>query len=121
MGEESTKEYRCDSTQSRYTPDAGTVEGPIACGVCGTEMEIRRNCHGARSWAAAMGGKKSHYDSFTCPHNEELWHIQVIALRKKARDTCSGRLAQMLQEEANDVVTSRTPTKEDGLWRFFGG
>lgn len=123
MADETTddvyKNYKCGNTQSRFTPDPGLVEGPVACGVCGTEMECKRDCYGPRGWVMAMTGSKQAYDSFTCPHVKEVWHRQVIALRNKARETCSGRLAKMFLEEANDVVTSRMPTKDDGTWRYF--
>lgn len=102
---------KLDDTQDCYTPDVGTVEGPVCCGVCGTVMEESRNCYGPRGWVMAMSGSKSHYDSFTCPHRTEDWHRQVVKLRSAARDTASGRLEALYREEALQIVATRTPTK----------
>jgi hypothetical protein len=110
MGEEGFR-LDCD-TQYRYTPDPGTVKGPVCCGVCGTQMLEERGLEGARSWTQAMCRGKSKYDSFTCPVHKEDWHRQVIALRREARDTSSKLLEQMLLEEADEVLRTRSATKD---------
>ena len=55
-------------TQGRYTPDAGEVDEPVNCGVCGELMKCEKGCYGARGFAMAMSGSKSHYDDFICPY-----------------------------------------------------
>ncbi len=111
------EKHLLDDTQSRFTPDVGTVEGPVVCGVCGREMICERNCHGPRGFVMAMSGSKSDYDSFQCSHMNEKWHVQVVKLRELANDTPSGKLAKMFREEAMEVLESKKATKE-GCWMF---
>lgn len=115
-----TKKYdkspKLDDTQCVFTPDAGEVEGPVHCGVCGTKMDERRACYGPTSSIMAMGGSKRHYDFFDCPERKELWHKQVLALRSKARETPSGRLKRMFLEEAEEILEKKEATVESGLW-----
>lgn len=113
------KPYICGDTQDIFTPDPGEVEGPVNCGVCGTEMECKRNCHGPRGWAMAMSGSKSYYDCFSCPHRGELWHKQVVKLRSAVRDTPSRKLADLFLEEVNEILDTRQATKETGYWQVF--
>src|SRR5688572_24764511 len=105
-----TMEKRLGETQSRYTPDAGTVEGPCHCGVCGALMDEKRACFGPRGFAEAMSfhnsdGKRggSKYDSFECPHRTENWHKQAVVLRMKANETPSATLEKLLRDEADQV------------------
>lgn len=111
--------YKCGPEQDYFTPDAGIIKGPVHCGVCGDKMEEKRNVYGPRGFAMAMSGSKELHDTFWCPNRNSVWHIQVVKLRKMARECPSAKLAKMLLEEANDVVTSRAATKEDGLWRVL--
>jgi hypothetical protein len=114
-----TEEYKCSPTQDYFSPDPGTVEGPVKCGVCGERMNERRNVNGPRGFAMALSGSKELHDVFICPLRTEHWHIQAKKLREEARDTVSGKLAQMFMEEADEIISIRTPTKPDGLWRVF--
>jgi len=100
-------------TQSRYTPDCGEVkEGEVvACGVCGATMIEERNVNGPRSWAQAMGGGKSPHDVFECPHQEEQWHKQVVGLRREAGNSISKKLADIMLEEAEEILSSKKATK----------
>ena len=99
-------------TQSVYMPDADTVLGPCFCGVCKTEMIMKRGCYGPRSFSSAMGGFKSYYDSFTCPDRDKNWHRQVVAIRDEARDTSSKKLERMLLKEAKEILAKKKATKK---------
>jgi hypothetical protein len=66
----------------------------------------------------AMCRSKSAYDSFECPHHEELWHIQTVQLRKLANETPSAKLAKMFRDEAKDIAKNRVATLETGSWQY---
>lgn len=97
--------------QDVYTPDPGVCESQT-CGVCQTEMLVERNVDGPRSFTQAMAGGKSKHDFFWCPHRNEDWHKQVVAIRRKARETPSMRQQTMLEEEADEIVKTRQATKK---------
>jgi len=101
-------------TQSRYTPDCGKVPvgEKVTCGVCGAVMNERRNVSGPRSWAQAISRGSSPHDVFECPHMNEDWHKQVVALRRKARNSVSKKLADMMLQEADEILSSKTATKK---------
>lgn len=109
------------NTQSAYTPDIGEVpEGSqVLCGVCSSVMDETRNCNGPRGWAMAMTGGKSPHDSFFCPHREEQWHRQVVALRQEAKNSVSGKIAAMLEAEAEEIMSTREATKEVGWGKGY--
>lgn len=115
-----TKKYakspKLGDTQCVFTPDAGEVEGPVYCGVCGTKMSESRGCNGPTSSIMAMAGSKRNYDFFECPDRKELWHKQVSALRSKASNNPSGRLKRMFLEEAEEILETKEATVESGLW-----
>ncbi len=99
-------------TQYRYTPNAGTVEDDVHCGVCGDMMLVKRDCYGPRSYAQAVAGGNSLYDEFTCPNMAAGWHTQVVALRREANRTSSGKITAMLKDEIEQVLKTREPTKQ---------
>lgn len=105
-----------DDTQFRYTPNPGVVpEGEyVCCGVCATKMTEKRGCFGPRSSAMAMGGISEPYDSFLCPHRQEAWHRQVVALRKEIASTASAKFAMMLELEVAEILYTKKATKEVG-------
>jgi len=113
---EYSKSPKMDDTQCVFTPDAGEVEGPVFCGVCGAEMHVERACYGPTSSIMAMGGSKRHYDFFDCPLREELWHKQVSKLRDEARQTYSSKIRKILLEEADEVLATKKATVEKGMW-----
>lgn len=103
--------------QFRYTPDCGEVpEGEdVFCGVCGDKMNEKRNCYGPRSWVMSMSGSKDHYDSFTCPNSQAMWHRQVVALRDDIARTSSAKIATLLEAEVDEILAARQETKSVGL------
>ena len=64
----------------RCNPVPGTVE-TAECGVCGAQMNIRRNVLGPTSSVEAMAGRKHRHDSFVCPRIEEDWHKRIYRLK----------------------------------------
>jgi hypothetical protein len=113
--------YKCGPTQCLFTPDAGKVpEGTvIKCGVCGTQMKEKRDCLGARSYAASLAGIKEKHDFFDCPHRGDDWHKQVVKLREGALYSFSAKLAAIYLEEAEEVLKARKVSKDDGYWMAF--
>ncbi len=103
-------------TQARYTPNAGTVEGPVQCGVCGKTMRVERNINGPTQYAEAMSGRKHLHDDFECPNIDKKWHQQVIALRTEIRKTPSSKLAQIMSEEVIEILATEEETKTFSMY-----
>lgn len=103
-------------TQARFTPEAGTVEGPVQCGVCGHSMRVERNINGSTQYSEAMSGRKHLHDVFECPHIDRNWHKQVIALRTEIRKTPSFKLAQMMSEEVIEILATEESTKTFSMY-----
>jgi hypothetical protein len=53
------------------------------------------------------------HDEFHCERAGETWHRQALALRQEATQTASKRLADLLNQEADEVARTRTATKND--------
>lgn len=64
----------------RCNPAPGTAK-TAKCGVCGRQMNVKRNVLGATSWAESMGQGKHLYDSFTCPDLNKNWHKRISRLK----------------------------------------
>lgn len=94
-----------------YFPDPDTVDH-ADCGVCGSRMSVTRGCDGPTNFAMAMSKSTRVHDSFTCPHREEDWHIQVRRLKSDARHTASTRLQNLYEEEIKEILETRTATKK---------
>lgn len=97
--------------QSHYFPDPGVVQEPVQCGVCGETMDVKRDVDGPTNYTMAICGSKRPHDSFSCPFYDTDWHNQVVALRNEARSTASARLHDMLEKEADEIVSTRKATK----------
>jgi hypothetical protein len=109
-----TKTLRCDSDCSFPNPGQYLV---VYCGVCGKSMIVRRNVLGPTGFAEAMlvqsGQSPGHlHDAFRCEDREEHWHRQAKAIRDQARESPSKRLADLLIEEANEIVRTRKITRQ---------
>ena len=89
------------------------VHESMDCNVCGSKMVVERNQYGPTSSVAAMAGFQSHHDSFSCPNSGKTWHNQAIALMKEVKRTSSKRLKEMLQEELDMILCTRTPTIQE--------
>lgn len=99
-------------TQYVFTPDAGRVEGPVRCGVCGKKMEEHLDCYGPISFVESMAGSKHHHDLFICSDREEKWHKQVVALRKEKKNTASVVISSILEQEIKVVLDTQESTKD---------
>lgn len=104
--------YHMQSTQYRYTPDIHEEEGPVFCGVCGTQATETRGCYGPRGLVQGMSGTKSHYDCFECPNRDQDWHRQALAIRMEAKKSPSKIIEQMLLKEALEIIEKREATKQ---------
>jgi hypothetical protein len=109
-----TKTLHCDSDRSFPAPGEYLA---VSCGVCGKSMTVRRSVLGPTGFAEAVlvrsGRSEGHlHDEFQCEDREEGWHRQAKAIRDSARETPSKRLANLLNEEADEIVRTRTVTKK---------
>ena len=64
----------------RCYPAPGTVK-TVECGVCGTQMKVKRNVLSATSWVESMWHGKHRHDRFTCPHIIQNWHKRIYRLK----------------------------------------
>lgn len=99
--------------QYRYSPDPGTVpEGTVVfCGVCGDKCDERRDLFGARSYAASITGHREKFDAWSCPNSDKKWHKQAWKLMEMADATPSTKIAALLEEEVQEILKYRKPTK----------
>ena len=72
---------------------------------------------GATGWVEAMsvhaGRSKGHaHDEFWCKHAQEDWHIQVLALKKRAEKTPSAMLEEIFAKEIAGLLETRVATKK---------
>ena len=100
------------NTQCVFTPNAGKVEDPVDCGVCGRRMDVKRNVYGPTNSVEGMSGGGHNHDLFQCPDRDEKWHQQVVALRREQKKTASFSIAEILEKEINLVLERKQPTKE---------
>jgi hypothetical protein len=80
-------------------------------------MNVKRNLNGPTSWVGAMAKSNHLHDSFTCGHAEEDWHIQVRVLKQRIEDETSKKMADLLTEEVNEVLSTKKTTK-DMYWKY---
>lgn len=110
-----TKTLRCHSDHS--FPDPGKYLA-IYCGVCGKSMTARRNVLGPTGFVEAMAvrsgqGSGHLHDKFWCEDREKPWHRQAKAIRDQARESPGQNLADLLTEEANEIVRTRKIARQD--------
>ncbi len=108
------KTLQCHSDRSFPHPGEYLA---VYCGVCGKNMTARRNVLGPTGFAEAMlvqsGQSQGHlHDEFLCEDREEPWHQQAKAIRDQARESPSQRLADLLTEEADEIVRTRKSTRQ---------
>lgn len=75
------------------------------CQVCGTECLVERNKVGPTGWAAAMAKAETVHDFFYCPHKNQPWHDQAVALVQAIENTPSRRIASIIQLDLIDLLT----------------
>ena len=96
--------------KDRATSKPGQFES-LDCGICGTTMDVKRNVNGPTNFASAMSGNKYLHDSFTCPHIDEMWHLQAKKIQKMANKSPSKITEKMLLNEAADIIAKQQETK----------
>ena len=105
-----------ETNEGRYRADPGTCDS-MSCGICGSEMQVKRDVLIPPGWASAMAGHKVKMDAFSCPHVGEDWHRQAVKIRQMIRETASQRIAEILEGEFHEIVDTKKCTKNEG-WRF---
>lgn len=76
----------------------------IDCGVCGSACDVKRGEIGPTGFAGSMLGSKTQHDLFTCPHNDEQWHWETLAMVLELKNTCSPSLRAIVQQDIDDAV-----------------
>jgi len=89
----------------------------LHCRVCGEPMAAARDVVGPTGWAHAMAIRAGQangrlHDRFHCTQCSEPWHRQALALRQQAERSPSKQFADVLTDEAGEVVRTRTATKD---------
>ena len=93
-----------------FTPAPGTQQS-MRCRVCKTEMNVQRDQVVSKNYVETeLGGHKC--DIFTCPHSDDAWHRQALALHQWIQDTPSATLAILVQRELNNILKNKKSTKE---------
>ena len=83
-----------------YMPDPGTVHS-AACGICGTTMDVKRDCYGPTSYTMSVGGSKRKHDFFFCPHRNEEWHKKTVEIIHEGDKFVCSALRETCLAEAN--------------------
>ena len=76
----------------------------IKCVVCGSVCNVERSQVGATSLAGAMAKVKTSHDRFYCPHNDEQWHWESLAMVQELEDTYSPSLRKIIQKDIDKSV-----------------
>ena len=81
----------------------GTVD-EMNCEVCGSICDVKRSEVGPTGFASAMAKKNTEHDYFSCPHNDEKWHWEALAMCQELRDTYSPSLKKIIQDDIADSL-----------------
>ncbi len=103
MAKKSAIKINWYGNQGHLSPDPGTVK-TAECGICGKQMNVKRNVLGATSWAESMGHGKHLHDSFTCPNLNKDWHEKIVSLKCEAHNTASDKIKKILKEEIAELL-----------------
>lgn len=112
--------YRMGPTQTKFTPDAGSVFEKVVCGVCGgscpkTSAGVKGPRGFASAWGAITASPKEWdpYDVYECPDANETWHLQAQVLLVELNATASLAVRGMIAAEIDQIVRTRTPSLPD--------
>lgn len=113
---------KLEAGNSKFTPDAGTINELIVCGVCGEVMEVQVSVTMATQMAEAMAGKLHRVDHYFCPNREKLWHRQTEKLQKDILHSPSKFYSDLLQKEVDQILETRisSKTKEELVFVNLG-
>ena len=76
----------------------------LECNICGAECLVERNLPAKSGFISAMARMDEPRDKFSCPNLEEEWHGQAVKLVMEIEKTPSKRLAQLMQQDLEDVL-----------------
>lgn len=76
----------------------------LECNICGAECLVERNLPIKSGFIAGMGGLDKPRDEFSCPNLKKKWHKQAVKLVKEIEKTPSKRLAQLMQQDLEDLL-----------------
>lgn len=104
-----TKHYH--SGYDYFTPDPGEKQS-MKCRACNSEMDVDHNMEiSSRYPNIGDASSKRKVDRFTCPHSGEKWHNQAIELKKLIERTPSQTIADLVEAELNQVVSTKKSSK----------
>lgn len=99
-----------------FTPEVGSRK-EMVCLACGSKMKKEVCSYGPTGMAEAMSKSKHFHDTFSCKYSGEKWHDQVIHLFQYMRKCPSKVISDLIQQEIEEVIKSKTPTKIDySVW-----
>ena len=75
----------------------------INCEVCGSICDVTRGVSGHTSWGGVMTKSKINHDHFICPHNDEEWHWETLAMVQEFNDTSSPSLRKLIQKDIDEA------------------
>lgn len=78
----------------------------MRCAVCGRALMAERDHVGPTSTAEAMSGHKRQHDLFLCPHTEEPWHREALALVQAIKQTPSQRVAGLIKQDLTELLAA---------------
>lgn len=99
----------------------GTVD-EMRCLICNAVCTVHRNIFSAGSYIEYLGGHKSYYDHFFCPHVGEEWHDNVTNLVHESLKVREREIAEEIMGEVERLT--RPPRFMDRvrtLLRRIGG
>lgn len=82
-----------------------------SCRICG-EVIYGKEYNGPTSWAGSMAGIRTRAVQYKCPHADDDWHRQTLALRLLIEKTPSPSLAEMFKKDLEQIKLSRKMTKD---------
>lgn len=84
----------------------------MTCKVCKEYMDCDRGVLQTKGrWGDIPINFQRKVDIFTCSNVGKNWHDQVITLMKEMERTSSKKLTDIFNDEINEILSTKTPTK----------
>jgi hypothetical protein len=74
-----------------------------SCRVCSSKCRVSRDVFGPTDLVSAWAKRFRLHDEFVCPHSNEPWHDQALRLTIAINETPSGRLAQLMRADLDQL------------------
>ena len=84
----------------------------MKCPTCGASMDVFHS-PGVSCFAAAMAGRSTPHDVWTCSNQYETWHSQASAIKREIDSTASKTIRDLLTTELNQILSSRQSTLDE--------